>query len=575
MTSPASSPTTTPSDGHLLRRVLRGLNSPLRIRVYLAAIVSAIAIATIWLAGAGTSDAERDVAAREFQASTSAAAASVAVRVAAVQESLGAADVLMAAGVAPNGICTPMSQAPNQPYQRLFVFASTGSTLCTSVPDAVDQADVMRQRVDFHLALTTGEDQVGAPALSPFTGRMALMFQHPLRANGRTLGVVTGALDATDLAQLARSDVYSKRMVIVGRGGETFELGAQGVSSLPDSVNSAVARSQTTGEPCPVVSVEEIAWTCSPVGSSGLAIAAGHPAASIFSVALDSTTQRRYRTVGVIVISIVAAMAIDFLFVQRVRRVYVSSGLTQMSVGDTASRDELDVLDGWVRMTNDTVHQLQLESETRHLSGRNSDRELLTSIAEIVEIRYPFLRNHGDRVGRYARQIGARLAIRGLELDLLEFAARVHDVGKIAIADAVYLKRGRLEPIETAQMQLHAARGGEFAGRLSSVPPGVADAIRHHHERWDGTGYPDGLAGTEIPLWSRVIAVADAYDAMTEERPYRAAPRTHDEAMAILEDGAGSQWDTTAVHAFLEVIKSSGVPSKVIPMPIRRLGSIA
>ena len=468
-----------------------------------------------------------------------------------------------------------MSQTPDEAYQRLFVFTSTGSTLCTSVPDAIDQADVVHQRVDFQMALSTGQDRVGGPLVDIFSGHLIFVFQHPLRTNGRTLGVVSGTLDATDFAQLARSDAYSKRMVIVGRNGETFELGAEGAVSLPESVNSAVARSLTTGEPCPVVSVEETAWTCSPVGSSGLAIAAGHPTASVFSAVLDSTTQRRYRTVGVIVISILAAMVLDFLFVQRVRRVYESAGLKQMRAGETAGRDELDVLDGWVRTTNDTLRQVQLETETRDQSGRNADRELLTSIAEIVEIRYPFLRNHGDRVGRYARQIGARLAIRGLELELLEFAARVHDVGKIAIADAVYLKRGRLEPIETAQMQLHAARGGEFAGRLSTIPPGVADAIRHHHERWDGKGYPDGLAGTEIPLWSRVIAVADAYDAMTEERPYRDAPRTHDEAMAILEEGAGSQWDTTAVHAFMEVVSSDGVPSKVIPIPIRRLGSIA
>ena len=156
MTSSASSPTTAPSDGHLLRRVLRGLNSPLRIRVYLVAIVSVIAIATIWLAGAGTGDAERDVASREFQASTSAAAASVAVRVAAIQEGLGAADVLVASGVALTGICAPMSQAPDQPYQRLYVFTSAGSTLCTSVPDAIDQADAVRQRADFQMALSTG-----------------------------------------------------------------------------------------------------------------------------------------------------------------------------------------------------------------------------------------------------------------------------------------------------------------------------------------------------------------------------------------------------------------------------------
>ncbi len=153
------------------------------------------------------------------------------------------------------------------------------------------------------------------------------------------------------------------------------------------------------------------------------------------------------------------------------------------------------------------------------------------------------------------------------------FAARVHDLGKIAIADAVYLKPGRREPIETAQMQLHAARGGEIASRMRTVLPAVADAIRHHHERWDGAGYPDGLQGTEIPFWSRIISVADAYDAMTEDRPYRDRPRSHQEAIAILKDGAGSQWDSTAVHAFLEVVESGDVQPKSAPIPFRRAAS--
>lgn len=554
------SPLATLDLSHRPRRVLRALGAPLRVRIYiLAAIATVLAIVAVRIAGAGTVGAARDVEAHEFQSHATASAATMSARIASINASLAAADVLMASGTDLAALCNPMSAAPRRPYQRLFVFDPAGSLRCTTVPDVVDQPDVIHLRSYFQLALNTGEDQVGGPLTGAFSGRAAFVLAHPIPSSGSTLGVVVAAVDATDITLSAHTGADDDRVIVLGRDGATFEGGASGTSTFPSRVDDAVAQSRATGDPCPVLTVEGRAWTCSPVDRSGLMIVAADPSDSVFALASDTIARQRDRTLGVLIIGILATVAVDLLFVQRVQRVYAGAGLSPMRTSETASHDEIDVLEGWVRTTEEALHGAQMEVEMHERRRRDSERELLTSVAEIVEIRYPFLRNHGDRVGRYSRQIGKRLGFRAADLDLLEFAARVHDVGKIAIADAVYLKTGSLDPIETVQMQLHAARGGEIATRMRTIPPGVADAIRHHHERWDGAGYPDGLAGTAIPLWARVIAVADSYDAMTEIRPYRDRALSHDEAIDILRGGAGSQWDATAVQAFLEVVAAGEV----------------
>ena len=239
-----------------------------------------------------------------------------------------------------------------------------------------------------------------------------------------------------------------------------------------------------------------------------------------------------------------------------------ANGGTSLTSTIEVTRDEIATLDEWASGAGAEFQVLRAEVNEHQRRSESAGSELLTSISEAVESRYPFLRQHGDRVGRYSRQIGTRLGITSDGLDLLTFAGQIHDLGKIVISDAVYRKPARLEPIETTQMQLHATRGAEIAGRMRDIPERLAEAIRHHHERWDGTDYPDGLSGTQIPLWSRIISVADAYNAMTEDRPYRARPRTHADAVSILQEGAGArQWciDATALGGVTwRYIKVSG-----------------
>jgi HD-GYP domain-containing protein (c-di-GMP phosphodiesterase class II) len=183
---------------------------------------------------------------------------------------------------------------------------------------------------------------------------------------------------------------------------------------------------------------------------------------------------------------------------------------------------------------------------------QDTTRHMLENMADTVDLRDPYTGGHSRRVAELCRGILAELALRGPEADLIITAARVHDIGKIALPDHVLNKPGKLEPEEWAIMQSHAVRGAEFLARYPDFRRGV-EIVRHHHERWDGKGYPDGLGGAAIPIGARVIAVADSFDAMTSDRPYRNGMTLH-RAAQILRDERGMQWDAEIVDAFLRSI---------------------
>jgi len=156
--------------------------------------------------------------------------------------------------------------------------------------------------------------------------------------------------------------------------------------------------------------------------------------------------------------------------------------------------------------------------------------------------------------------------LHGPEVDLILAAARVHDIGKIGVPDAILNKAGRLTEEERATMEQHPVRGAALLQRYRDFVRGVA-VVRHHHERWDGTGYPDGLAGMDIPFGARVIAVADSYDAMTSDRPYRTGMPIP-KAAAILREGRGAQWDATIVDAFLRTIADHQGQAETFPLQL-------
>lgn len=189
----------------------------------------------------------------------------------------------------------------------------------------------------------------------------------------------------------------------------------------------------------------------------------------------------------------------------------------------------------------------------------------LVALADSIDKRDQYTYQHSQRVAALAGQIAATMGIQPRDADLIVAAARVHDLGKIATDNRVLFKQSSLTPDERRLIEAHPGEGGELAGKFSMFRQGRR-FIRHHHERWDGKGYPDGLAGTDIPLGARIIAVADSYDAMTSDRPYRHA-LPHEIALIELARGAGKQFDPQIVDAFVATLKDS--PSSV-PQPALR-----
>jgi len=163
--------------------------------------------------------------------------------------------------------------------------------------------------------------------------------------------------------------------------------------------------------------------------------------------------------------------------------------------------------------------------------------------------RDPSIRDHSFRVGLYSARIGEELGLAPLEVRLLRLGGWVHDVGKIKVRTALLRKRGSLEPAEKEAMDAHTTWGS----RIMEAHPAeteILGMVRHHHERFDGKGYPEGVVGETIPLLARILAIADTYDAITSDRPYRRAA-DHREAVREILAGSGTQFDPAVVQAFL------------------------
>lgn len=174
---------------------------------------------------------------------------------------------------------------------------------------------------------------------------------------------------------------------------------------------------------------------------------------------------------------------------------------------------------------------------------------VLLAFGRAVEARDRYTIHHAERVGLYSREIGRAAGLEGEDLDVLYTGGVLHDLGKIAIPDGILLKPGPLTDAEFNVMRSHSAEGERIALPLRSTSH-FLPILRHHHERFDGGGYPDHLARAAIPMSARIAAIADAWDAMTSDRPYRFG-LPQEEALRRLREGAGSQWDPQFAEVFL------------------------
>ena len=182
----------------------------------------------------------------------------------------------------------------------------------------------------------------------------------------------------------------------------------------------------------------------------------------------------------------------------------------------------------------------------------DTSESILFSLAEALEAKDFYTRGHSERVSHLAVEIGRRMGVADQDIEAMRRGGLLHDIGKIAVKESVLLKPGKLTDEEMAHIKTHPSRGFDICSPLKSLEP-CLPIIRSHHERGDGQGYPDGLKGEEIPLVARITAVADAFDAMTTDRPYRKG-MTEETALAIFENEMESgQWDPGCAKVLLEI----------------------
>ena len=198
------------------------------------------------------------------------------------------------------------------------------------------------------------------------------------------------------------------------------------------------------------------------------------------------------------------------------------------------------------------------ELAASHRRLRVDLRRVVGALTGALEAKDEYTEGHLHRVNDYAQTVGRRLGLRGRDLELLQVAGTLHDMGKIAIPEAILNKPGKLSHEETEVMRRHPAIGARILEGIDGLED-AAPLVLHHHERWDGRrdghhpGYPAGLAGEQIPLASRIISVVDTFDAMTTDRPYRKAPGI-ERARAVLREERGKQFDSRVVDCFLDVL---------------------
>jgi putative nucleotidyltransferase with HDIG domain len=214
------------------------------------------------------------------------------------------------------------------------------------------------------------------------------------------------------------------------------------------------------------------------------------------------------------------------------------------------------------------------QASQRFVEMRDMFTQTIGALAEAVDKRDPFTAMHSQRVKQIAVDIGRVMRVNDHELEALEWGGLLHDVGKIGVPDDVLKKPERLTRAERMIMNSHPVLGAQIIAPVTKLAPELP-IIRHHHEWYNGSGYPDRLIGDEIPKLARILHVADAFEAMTAARPYRMTPLTTEQALAELRKFAGVQFDPVVVDAFVRTAHVDGVPDPGRPAGPRQIPLIA
>jgi putative nucleotidyltransferase with HDIG domain len=201
------------------------------------------------------------------------------------------------------------------------------------------------------------------------------------------------------------------------------------------------------------------------------------------------------------------------------------------------------------KLLDAVVFERTRELENAYNSLKAANRQLLLGLAEAIEAKDAYTKGHCGRVAAYSLALAHATHYRG-DYETMEYAAFLHDIGKIGVRDAVLQKPGPLVEDEWTHMRIHPVVGDQIASQIELLKP-LRPAIRNHHERWDGKGYPDKLRGDDIPIEARIVCIADAFDAMITDRPYKRALPLED-CYGFLRKGMGGQFDPDLAELFIK-----------------------
>ncbi len=302
----------------------------------------------------------------------------------------------------------------------------------------------------------------------------------------------------------------------------------------------------------------DVVGSLCPVGEAGWAVVTERDV----NVAFAAVRNMAERSLLLVVVTAIAAMVAGGLLARRITRPlrHLAEVTSAVARGEysrrvpATSKNELGQLAGNFNSMATAVERT-VES-LRHALRENQELlvDSIRALAAAIDAKNPYTRGHSERVSQYSVAIGKHIGLRQGEIRRLEIAALLHDVGKIGIEDGILLKPGVLTESEFATMRTHTLKGAAIVSpikRLHEMLPG----IRSHHENWNGGGYPDGLVGEEIPFMARIIAAADAFDAMTTHRPYQRAMRL-ESVLARIRELSGSRLDPRVVDALFAAIEA-------------------
>jgi len=231
-------------------------------------------------------------------------------------------------------------------------------------------------------------------------------------------------------------------------------------------------------------------------------------------------------------------------------------GRKRRSDANPFADSEVRLLEGMTEIGGTAIRRARLFQNLE-----KSYLQTVISLVSTMDARDSYTSGHSERIAEWAEAVARDLGCMDEEIQDIRWGGLLHDIGKIGVPDAILRKPGRLTDAEWAIMRRHPEIGEEIVGSTERMR-GVATLVRHHQEKWDGTGYPDGLKGEEIPLGARILSVCDAYSAITDDRPYKKA-RTHAEAVAELHRCAGAQFDPRVVEAFCRIVERPREQEKV------------